>query len=87
MHQLFIDFKKTYDLVRRGALYNALIASDYDQFRKTYTYKKSTAITVNPLNPASGTVTIRLIESTTQYCIRDNIHDVMNSTSNPDNIH
>jgi hypothetical protein len=25
VHQLFIDFKKTYDLVRREALYNILI--------------------------------------------------------------
>ena len=27
MHQLFIDFKKAYDSVRRGALYNILIES------------------------------------------------------------
>ena len=33
VHQLFIDFKKAYDSVRREVLYNILIASDYDQFR------------------------------------------------------
>jgi hypothetical protein len=58
VNQLFIDFKRTYDSIRREVLGNVLIASDYDQFRKTHTYKKSTAITVNPLNPTSGTVTI-----------------------------
>jgi len=42
-------------------LYNILIDSNHDQFMKTHTCKKSTAITVNPLKPASATVTMRLI--------------------------
>ena len=36
VHQLFIDFKKAYDSVRMGVLYNTVTASGYDQFSETH---------------------------------------------------
>ena len=55
-HNLYIDFKKAFDSVRGEVLCDAVLMIHPRKLKNIY--KKSNAITANPLTAASGAVTI-----------------------------